>query len=178
MHIYTHMHVSTHTYIHIHTHTRTTYKCAQMQARPNDCALPRHRAAQTTSDHLYWCETNPPDPWPLALVCVPTRNRLQRCSAPKIDDAEGDQRPARGKIVPETPFCPTPLLARRDPSPALCRVPSPGAFSNICGFQQPSRAPPAAPNSMAHPISAASSSRRAPFRPRASPARATGHAPK
>jgi len=72
-------------------------------------------------------------------------------------------------------FCPTLLLARRTPSPAPSRVPSPGAFSNIRGFKQPSRvitlktSCTGPTNSIAHPISAASSSRRAPLRPRAPP---------
>ena len=38
-----------------------------------------------TPDHLHWCETNPPDPWPSGLSVSPHLKPLQRCSVPKND---------------------------------------------------------------------------------------------
>ena len=188
IHICTSVHIHTYTYIHTHIQHVNVHKHKHVWI---DCALSRHRAAQTTSDHLYWCETNPPDPWPSGLIVSPHLKPLQRCSAPKNDvyssaSTGGIYPPASSPlspagIVPETRFVQprySPDKIHHPPSAGSLRRALTPKECNICGFQQPSRAPPAVTNSMAHPISAASSNRRAPFRPRASPARATGHAPK
>ena len=157
MHIYTHMYVSTHIYIHIHTHTQTTCKCAQHKHVWVDCALSRHRAAQTTSDHLYWCETNPPDSWPFGLSVSPHPKPLQRCSATKIDVYSSA---STGGIYPPAS---SPL------SPAGI-VPATRFVQPRCSPDEIHHPPPAGSLRRAlSPISAASSSRREPIQPRRTP---------
>jgi len=110
-----------------------------------------------TSDHLYWCETNPPDSWPFGLSVSPHPKPLQQCSATKIDVYSSA---STGGIYPPAS---SPL------SPAGI-VPATRFVQPCCSPDEIHHPPPAGSLRRAlSPISAASSSRREPLQPRRTP---------